>query len=142
MPIELTDIERLARILEKSGVDWIEIEEPGQSLKLVIDAADRMAASPAFAATAGAAASVVAKAEIAGQFLASHPWRDKPFIAPGQRIEAGAIVGLVKVGLLYAPVTAPTAGIIDAVIAETGATVGYGTPIASIHPLGGSATIS
>ena len=46
MPIAMTDIERLAQILERSGVDAIEIEEPGQSLKLVMDTAARMAASP------------------------------------------------------------------------------------------------
>jgi acetyl-CoA carboxylase biotin carboxyl carrier protein len=144
MPIELTDIERLAQILERSGVDAIEIEEPGQSLKLVMDTGARMAASPTLAAAAGPAAdhSVIAKADIAGHFLAAHPWRDKPFVAPGQRIEAGAIVGLVKIGLLYAPIVAPAAGIVDAVIAETGATVGYGTPIVRIRPLAESSPIS
>ena len=50
MPIAMTDIERLAQILERSGVDAIEIEEPGQSLKLVMDAAARIAASPTLAA--------------------------------------------------------------------------------------------
>ena len=144
MPIELTDIERLAQILHRSGVDAIEIEEPGRSLKLVMDTGARMAASPARVATAGPAAdhSVFAKADVAGHFLAAHPWRDKPFVAPGQRIEAGAIVGLVKIGLLYAPVVAPAAGTVDAVIAETGAMVGYGTPIARIRPLGEISLIS
>jgi biotin carboxyl carrier protein len=144
MPIELTDIECLAQILERSGVDAIEIEEPGQSLKLVMDTGARMAAAPTLAATAGPAAdhSVIAKADVAGHFLAAHPWRDKPFVAPGQRVEAGAIVGLIKIGLLYAPVIAPAAGTVDAVIAETGAMVGYGTPIARIRPLGKISPIS
>ncbi|MCK1281066.1 hypothetical protein IVB46_38185 [Bradyrhizobium sp. 61] len=141
MPIELTDIEHLAQILEKSGVDAIEIEEPGQSLKLVIETP---AASPALGAAASPAAdhAIIAKADVAGYFLAAHPWRDKPFVAPGQRIEAGAIVGLVKIGLLYAPVVAPTAGIVDAVVAEVGATVGYGAPIVRIHPLPESIAIN
>src|SRR6266566_5573869 len=139
MPIKLTDIERLAQILERSGVDTIEIEEPGQSLKLVVDTGARMAASPTLAPAASATDhSVIAKADVAGHFLAAHPWRDKPFVTPGQRIEAGTIVGLVKIGLLYAPVVAPAAGTVDAVIAETGATVGYGTPIMRIRPLAGS----
>jgi acetyl-CoA carboxylase biotin carboxyl carrier protein len=144
MPIAMTDIERLAQILERSGVDAIEIEEPGQSLKLVMDAAARIAASPTLAAAGSPVGdnSVIAKADVAGHFLAAHPWRDEPFVAPGQPIEAGAIVGLVKIGLLYAPVVAPAAGIVDAVIAETGATVGYGTPIARIRPLGESTPIN
>ncbi|MBR0712431.1 acetyl-CoA carboxylase biotin carboxyl carrier protein subunit [Bradyrhizobium liaoningense] len=144
MPIEMTDVERLAQILERSGVDAIEIEEPGLSLKLVVEKSARMAASPTPAAAAGPATdhSVLAKANVAGHFLAAHPWRDKPFVAPGQRIEAGAIVGLVKIGLLYAPIVAPAAGTVDAVIAETGATVGYGTPIARIRPLAESNPIN
>ena len=133
MPIEITDIERLAQILAKSGVDTIEIEEPGLTLKLVVDTGARIAVS----ATPAPATdhSVIAKADVAGHFLAAHPWQDKPFVAPGQRIEAGAIVGLIKIGLLYAPIVAPAAGTVDAVIAETGATVGYGTPIVRIRSL-------
>jgi acetyl-CoA carboxylase biotin carboxyl carrier protein len=144
MPIAMTDIERLAQILERSGVDAIEIEEPGQSLKLVMDTDARMAASPTLAAAAGPTGdhAVIAKAEVAGHFLAAHPWRDKPFVTPGQPIEAGAIVGLVKIGLLYVPVVAPATGTVDAVIAEPGATVGYGTPIARIRPLGESSPIN
>lgn len=141
MPIETTDIARLAQILKNSGVDTIEIEEPGLTLKLVVDTRPRMAAS----ATATAPAAdrfVMAKADVAGHFHAAHPWQDKPFVAPGQRIEAGATLGLVKIGLLYAPVVAPTAGIVDAVITETGAMVGYGTPIVRILPLAPSSPLN
>jgi acetyl-CoA carboxylase biotin carboxyl carrier protein len=140
MPIETTDIVLLAQILENSGVDMIEIEEPGLTLKLVVDTRPGIAtaALPAAATARAADHFVMAKADVAGHFRAAHPWQDKPFVAPGQRIEAGAIVGLVKIGLLYAPVVAPTAGIVDAVIAETGAMVGYGTPIVRILPLAAS----
>jgi biotin carboxyl carrier protein len=134
MPIGISDIERLAQILAKSSVDTIEIEEPGLTLKLVVDTGARIAA-PATPAAAITDHSVIAKADVAGHFLAAHPWQDQPFVAPGQRIEAGAIVGLVKIGLLYAPVVAPAAGIVDAVMAETGAMVGYGTPVVRIQPL-------
>lgn len=137
MPIETTDIARLAQILKNSGVDTIEIEEPGLTLKLVVDTRPRMAASASSATATAPAADhfVMAKADVAGHFHAAHPWQDEPFVAPGQRIEAGATLGLVKIGLLYAPVVAPTAGIVDAVVAETGAMVGYGTPIVRILPL-------
>ncbi|MGY4285175.1 acetyl-CoA carboxylase biotin carboxyl carrier protein [Bradyrhizobium sp. LM2.7] len=109
-----------------------------------MDTAARMAASPTLATAAGSAAdhAVIAKADVAGHFLAAHPWREQPFVAPGQRIEAGAIIGLVKIGLLYAPVISPAAGTVDVVIAETGAMVGYGTSIARIRPLAGSRPIN
>ena len=134
MPIDTTDIERLAQILERSGVASIEIEENGQSLKLVIEAGERTVASSALAAPTGRPA-IVAKADVAGIFVAAHPWRTKSFVEPGQAVEAGAIVGLVQIGRLYVPVLSPAAGIVDSIVAEAGATVGYGTPIVSVRAL-------
>jgi acetyl-CoA carboxylase biotin carboxyl carrier protein len=134
MPIDTTDIERLARLLERSGIAAIEIEENGRSLRLVMEDMESTMPmpSPAPRVLPGDAA-VIAKAEIAGIFVAAHPWRTKPFVEPGQRIEAGTVVGLIKIGLLYAPVLSPAAGIVDSIIAETGATVGYGSPIVSVQ---------
>jgi acetyl-CoA carboxylase biotin carboxyl carrier protein len=135
MPIDTTDIERLAQILQRSGVASIEIEENGQSLKLVMETGERTRPTSALAAPTGHchAVAIVAKAEVAGIFIAAHPWREKPFVEPGQAIEAGAIVGLVKIGLLYVPVRSPAAGLIDEFVAKPGATVGYGTPIATVR---------
>jgi biotin carboxyl carrier protein len=133
MPIDTTDIERLAQILERSGVASIEIEENGQSLKLVMETEGPTV--PALAALTGRSDGVanVAKADVAGIFVAAHPSRTKPFVEPGQAIEAGAIVGLVKIGRLYVPVLSPASGIVDSIVAEAGATVGYGTPIVSVR---------
>ena len=135
MPIDTTDIERLAQILERSGVASIEIEENGQSLKLVMETGKPMASSSMLVAPTDPShqAAIVAKADVAGVFVAAHPWREKPFVEPGQAIDAGAIVGLVKVGRLYVPVLAPAAGIVDSIVAEAGAIVDYGTPIVSFR---------
>jgi len=143
MPIDMAYIERLAKLLETSGVTSIEIENKEQSLKLVMETSEPSVTPPARvnAISCSDTSHVIAKADVAGHFRATHPWRTKPFAEPGQRIEAGAIVGLVKVGLLYAPVLSPAAGILDAITAETGAMVGYGTPIASIRPVAESRQI-
>ena len=135
MPIDTADIERLAQILQRSGVASIEIEEEGVSLRLVMAADEQTAASPAYAVETKPSneGPVVAKADVAGVFVAAHPWRAKPFVEPGQAIEAGTIVGLVKIGLVYVPVISPAAGIVEAIVAETGAPVGYGTPIVSVR---------
>jgi biotin carboxyl carrier protein len=133
MPLDAPHIERLATLLEISGVASIEIEDKDQSLKLVVET-DAPSPVPAAASGPHQDPHVVATADVAGHFLAGHPWREKPFVEPGQQIQAGAIVGLVKVGLIYAPVLSPAEGILDAVLAETGAMVGYGTPIARIRP--------
>lgn len=135
MSIDTADIERLAQILERSGVASIEIEEEGVSLRLVMEAEEPTATSPAYAVQVKSAneGPMIAKADVAGIFVAAHPWRAKPFVEPGQAIEAGAIVGLVKIGLVYVPVLSPAAGIVEAIVAEPGTTVGYGTPIVSVR---------
>jgi acetyl-CoA carboxylase biotin carboxyl carrier protein len=135
MPIDTTDIERLAQILERSGVASIEIEENGQSLKLVMETGKPTAPSSTPVAPTGPShqAAIVAKADVAGIFVAAHPWRAKPFVESGQAIKAGAIIGLVKIGLLYVPILSPAAGTVDSIVAEAGATVGYGTPIVSVR---------
>ena len=86
MPIDTTDIERLAQILERSGIASIEIEEEALSLRLVMEAAEPTA--PASASTAPARPSnegpIVAKADVAesssppihrGRSLSSNPAR-------------------------------------------------------------------
>ncbi|SRR6266702_2780 len=135
MPIDTTDIERLAQILERSGVASIEIEENGQSLKLVMESGERTAPSsmPVAQTDTSHHTTIVAKGDVAGILVTVHPWRTKPFVEPGQAIEAGEIVGLVKIGRLYVPVLSPAAGIVDSIVAEAGATVGYGTPIVSFR---------
>jgi acetyl-CoA carboxylase biotin carboxyl carrier protein len=133
MPIDTTEIERLAQILERSGVASIEIEENGQSLKLVMETGKSTASVLAAPTGRSHETATVAKADVAGVFIATHPWRTKPFVEPAQAIEAGAIVGLVRIGRLYVPVLSPAAGIVDSIVAEAGAIVGYGTPIVSFR---------
>ena len=133
MPIDTTDIERLAQILERSGVASIEIEENGQSLKLVMETGKSTVSMLVAPTEPSHEAAVVAKADVAGIFVAAHPWRTEPFVEPGQAVEAGAIVGFVRIGRLYVPVLSPAAGIVDSIVAEAGAAVGYGTPIVSFR---------
>lgn len=133
MQLDATHIERLTKLLETSGVASIEIETETQSLKLVVESGGSSQVAAAISSP-NKDNHVVAMADVAGHFLAAHPWRAAPFVEPGQRVEAGAIVGLIKVGLIYAPVLSPVSGILDAVLAETGTLIGYGTPVARIRP--------
>ena len=70
-----------------------------------------------------------------GVFLHSHPLTTAPLARIGQRVEAGQTVGLLKIGPLLLPVTAPQAGIVDGVHAPDGLAVGYGTLLVDLHPL-------
>ncbi|MGJ7614706.1 MULTISPECIES: acetyl-CoA carboxylase biotin carboxyl carrier protein [unclassified Variovorax] len=78
---------------------------------------------------------VSVKAPSVGAFLHSHPLATAPLTRIGQRVEAGQVIGLLQIGPLLLPVTAPQAGIVDARHVESGIAVGYGTPLIDLHPL-------
>ncbi|MGJ7500813.1 acetyl-CoA carboxylase biotin carboxyl carrier protein [Variovorax sp. ZT5P49] len=70
-----------------------------------------------------------------GIFLQGHPLATTPLVRTGQRVEAGQTIGLLKIGPLLLPVTAPQAGIVDNVHVADSLAVGYGTPLFDLHPL-------
>jgi len=70
-----------------------------------------------------------------GVFLQSHPLAAVPLVRIGQRVEAGQTIGLLKIGPLLLPVTAPQAGIVDSIHAADGLAVGYGAQLFDLHPL-------
>jgi acetyl-CoA carboxylase biotin carboxyl carrier protein len=70
-----------------------------------------------------------------GVFLHSHPLAAAPLVRIGEHVEAGQAVGLLKIGPLLLPVTAPRAGIVDGIRAADGLAVGYGTPLVDLLPL-------
>ena len=71
---------------------------------------------------------VAASAEV-GVFLHTHPLRDAPVVRLGARVAAGQALGLLQIGPLLLPVSAPVAGRVAAVRVETGRVVGYGTTL-------------
>lgn len=79
--------------------------------------------------------SVNVKAPSVGVFLHNHPLATAPLTCIGQRVEAGQVIGLLQIGPLLLPVTAPQAGIVDARHVESGLAVGYGAPLIDLHPL-------
>lgn len=127
----IAEIETLLAAMEQHGIERIELEDAEGSLALALPPTAAPVPAPAAKPPASSAGdpAPVAKATIAGRFLPAHPWRAKPFAEIGRQIAAGEIVGLVQVGALYAPVTAPADGIVDAILAEPGALVGYGSPL-------------
>jgi len=79
------------------------------------------------------AARVPVTAPSVGVFLHSHPLAAAPLVRIGERVEAGQTVGLLQIGPLLLPATAPQAGIVEVVQAADGLAVGYGTPLVDLH---------
>ncbi len=72
----------------------------------------------------------VVRAHVPGRFLRAHPSRPEPLVRPGQRVEVGAMLGLLAMGPVLLPVTSPEAGIILS-LAPDGST-GFGEILAKV----------
>ena len=71
----------------------------------------------------------IASAPTVGVFLHAHPLHDKPVVRMGERVKAGQGLGLLRIGPLLLPVTAPAAGQVTGVREDTGTAVGYGAAL-------------
>jgi acetyl-CoA carboxylase biotin carboxyl carrier protein len=70
------------------------------------------------------------RASAPGIFLRAHPSRSGPFVRPGARVAAGEVLGLLAMGPILLPVTAPEACIVLSLTQVRA--VGYGTPLVEI----------
>ncbi len=123
----------LATCLNGSHVEWLELTSP-QGSKLSLRRGE-MHPAVAPKTVAAAPAVVTAVTSSVGIFLDYHPLRTTPFVQPGQAVANGECIGLLQVGALLQPVTAPCSGVAGAYTVVSGHAVGYGTPVLSIHPI-------
>lgn len=70
------------------------------------------------------------KAPSVGVFLHHHPLRDRPLVAAGAQVEADQILGLLQIGALLLPVTAPRSGVVAGLCVPHGTVVGFGAELA------------
>ena len=131
MPIA-DELKQMAAWLADTDIGLLELRTPGGNVRLgrepapggeIVqledDAPDDEAAAP----------QVIASAPNVGVFLHAHPLHDKPVVHMGERVKAGQGLGLLRIGPLLLPVTAPAAGQVTGVRADAGTAVGYGTAL-------------
>jgi acetyl-CoA carboxylase biotin carboxyl carrier protein len=67
-----------------------------------------------------------------GMFYAS-PGPDKdPFVAPGDRVEAGQVVGLIEVMKQFSEIRSEVAGVVESIAISDGAAVTPGTVLMTV----------
>lgn len=101
-------------------------------------AATPTSATTATAATAGTdraprPAGQLVRAQSVGVFLDTHPLAAAPLAPVGARVAAGQVLGLLRIGALLLPVTAPADAVVARVLATPGAAVGYGTALFDLN---------
>ncbi|BEP38755.1 hypothetical protein GmRootV59_51640 (plasmid) [Variovorax sp. V59] len=124
---------QLAAWLAGTGIGLLELRTPQGTLRLGRQGND-IVELPA-EVTEAETELVSVHAPSVGVFLHSHPLAAAPLVRIGQRVDAGQAVGLLKIGPLLLPVTAPQAGIVGGIHVADGLAVGYGAPLVDLHPL-------
>ena len=130
-------LERVAQLsawLANTDIGLLELRTPQGILRLGRQGGD-MVELPMEEEEEDEAEPVTVKASSVGLFLRTHPVATEPLARIGQRVDAGQLIGLLNIGPLLLPVSAPQAGIVDALHAESGIAVGYGAPLIDLHPL-------
>ncbi len=123
----LDDIVRLALAAERAGLESLELSQANGVLRLRFAAARPPAPAGPVVAVAAPKRPKGVPAPGVGRFLHCHPSTGQPVTTPGQRVEAGQIVGLLEIGPGLRPVPAPRDGIIGMAVVADRALVGYGT---------------
>ncbi|MBL8344372.1 MAG: acetyl-CoA carboxylase biotin carboxyl carrier protein subunit [Rubrivivax sp.] len=122
-------VRRLSDWLAGTDIAWLELRGPGMQVCLHNDGSRVDAVPDGEWLAPTRAEEVEVRAASVGIFLHSHPLREAPLATPGQPVGAGQPLGLLRIGSLLLPVTAPREGTFVGHAAEHGRTVGYGTPL-------------
>ena len=138
--MELNEIEQLSSWLKASKLCCLEFSRPGEVLKLfvsesrhveVIDSSDALESR--FLGHHGLS-QIDVITQTAGIYLSTHPMREKPFVTVGSFVKMNTIVGLLKIGLIYAPILTPKSGVVMNIISRTGDLLGYGSKVLTLKP--------
>ena len=132
-------LEQLSEWLAATDIAMLELRGPDGRIRLRHDSARVEKIEDAAPATTdttrvGPSRLTVAACSV-GVFLHGHPLQTTPLARPGARVRAGQPLGLLQIGALLLPVTAPKdAMVIDALVAH-GETVGFATPLVELEHL-------
>jgi acetyl-CoA carboxylase biotin carboxyl carrier protein len=127
MTLDPALVATLSRWLDATDIDLLELSGPDGALTLGRGGVARMAVAEA------GPTEVLATSP--GLFLDRHPLAARAAVEVGEEVEAGELLGCLRVGTLLLPVRAPASGLVVAVLATPGALVGYGTPLFRLQPL-------
>jgi acetyl-CoA carboxylase biotin carboxyl carrier protein len=132
--MQIADVQQLSAWLAATDIDLLELHGPGEHLCLRRDGA-RVEVVPGDAVQDGPESRAVASAASPGVFLHGHPLRGETLASPGTVARAGQVLGLLQIGVLLLPVTAPAEGVVQAMLVAQGVTVGYGAPLVELRLL-------
>lgn len=102
----------------------------------VVEAAPVAAAQPTAApAAATPAAGATIDAPLVGTFYVASAPGEAPFVKPGDTVHKGQTIGLIEAMKMINEIPAPCDCVIESLVAQDGALVGFGDPLFQIREL-------
>ncbi|HEC63286.1 MAG TPA: acetyl-CoA carboxylase, biotin carboxyl carrier protein [Candidatus Acetothermia bacterium] len=77
---------------------------------------------------------LVIRSPVVGTFWLRPAPEEAPFVAVGQRVETGQVLGIVEAMKVMNEVRAERAGVVEEILAEEGEAVEYGQPLFRLRP--------
>lgn len=140
-PFDIKQLDQLAKWLEGTGLEEVEIESHGTRLRLRkpgVAMATVAAAPVAASVPAATAATVEAPAETAanafkspmvGTFYRSGSPDSAPFIKEGDKVAAGQTLGIIEAMKTMNQIEADRAGTVTKILVQNAQAVEYGQPL-------------
>jgi len=126
-------VRQLAEWLHGTDIALLELTGPSVSIRLCREGEGFRDAPVAVVTTAEPTQTTVIRAGSVGVLRLTHPMRDKPAAAIGQRVAAGQALAMLQIGPLLLPVPAPRDGVVARVLAAEGSAVGYGDALVQLE---------
>lgn len=150
MQVDVDLVRQLAELLDATQLTEIEVEEGDRKIRVARKAASvsapvtyapAPAAAPAPATTAAAApeaapapssANAVKSPMVGTVYLSGEP-NAPPFVTAGARVSAGDTLLIVEAMKVMNPILAPSAGIVRAILVESGQPVEFDQPLVVVE---------
>jgi acetyl-CoA carboxylase biotin carboxyl carrier protein len=136
--MKVDDVRQIAAWLAPTDIQLLELRGPGEHVclrregeQVVVVAGEERTQED----SQEDAQPLVVSATSVGIFLHGHPLCREALVAPGERVRAGQVLAMLKIGALLLPVCAPQDGIALRPLVADGATVGFGTPLLELSRL-------
>jgi acetyl-CoA carboxylase biotin carboxyl carrier protein len=145
MKVDVTLVRELAELLDATSLTEIEVEDGDRKIRVARKAAPVAAVAPVAApaaapappapaapppatATAEAPANAVRSPMVGTAYLAPEPGAPQ-FVSIGQSVRAGETLLIVEAMKVMNPITAPSAGTVQAILVENGQPVEFDQPL-------------